>query len=171
MAEYGAGFVGALQWDEGTSALPYLEDVASLDWALGDVAVAVDGAALSITMLANYPPDSLPDLTLRLQPGLRYLRSGWPIDDLVRIRLSERPPDQLHFVPVAVALEIRGARGQFRIGRIEEAALKFRTALASGATLGAAIEGGLSVDPEFDAAAALAALFAEGLVVDIASAN
>ena len=171
LAEYGAGFVDALKVS-GRAELPaYLEDVAVLDWALGDVAVAIDHAPLDVAALASYPAESLPDLTLRLQPGLRYRRSAWPVDALVGIRLSDKAPDHLHFVPEAVALEIRGARGQFRIGRLEASAFEFRSLLADGEPLGTAIAGALAADPSFDVSAAIAAVFAEGLVVEVSPSN
>lgn len=169
MAEYGAGFIEALKSDAGTGTLPYLGDVAELDWNLGNVSVAIDRPALAISALSESPPDRLPDIGLCLQPGLSYLRSGWPVDDLVRIRLSEQPPQTLQFTPIAVALEVRGARGQFRIARVDPAVLGFRAALAAGETLGTATDQGLSVDPHFNLSLALASVFAEGLVVEIVS--
>jgi len=167
MAEYGAGFAIALQHCEVARPLPYLGDVARLDWILGDVAVAIDLPPVTITTLAAWSPDRLPDLGLCLQPGTAYLRSNWPVDDLVRIRLGEGPPETLEFNTFQVALEVSGARGQFRIGRMDRAELEFRSALRAGATLGTAIEAALSNDPEFDASAALGELFAAELVVEI----
>lgn len=164
MAEYGSGFIEALRRD---AAVPYIADVARLEWALGTVAVAVGETPIDIGRLASWPPERLADLRLRLQPGLFYVEAAWPVDDLVRIRLSDGAPDRLQFTPAAVALEIRGARGEFRVGRLDAAELTFRSWLATGQTLGAAIEAALSVDPEFDVSAALAAVFADGLVVEI----
>jgi hypothetical protein len=169
MAEYGAGFVEALKWDLTTSAVPYVHEVAELDWHLGGVSVATSGPALAISALADHPAERLPDLGLRLQPGTRYLESGWPIDELVRIRLGEQPPEQLEFKPYSVALEISGARGQFRITRLDRPVFKFRAALATGDALGDAVTAGVAVDPNFDFSLALATVFAEGLVIDIIS--
>jgi hypothetical protein len=170
LAEYGAGFIEAVRASSASSLSPYLVDVAQLDWDLGDVAVAIDRPPFAITALAGHPPDSLPDLCLGLQPGLRYVRSPWPVDDLVRIRLGARPPEQLHFTPFPVHLEIRGARGSFAIGRLDSPVLDFRASLSRRETLGGAIACALEDDPDFDVSAALAALFAEGLVVDITHA-
>lgn len=170
MAEYGSGFIDALRSNpEIAAAVPYALDVARLDWALGTVAVAIDEAALDIGGLASWPPERLPDLRLRLQPGLAYVEAAWPVDDLVRIRLSDGVPDPLHFTAAAVAFEVRGARGQFRIGRLDLPELKFRSSLAAGDALGSAIGAALSIDPDFAVSAALAAVFSEGLVVEIQS--
>lgn len=167
MAEYGAGFSAGLEHHDVAASLPYLADVGRLDWMLGDAAVAISLPPLAITALSEFPGDRLPDLGLRLQPGAHYLRSGWPVDDLVRIRLGDGPPDRLEFNALPVALEVRGARGQFGIGRLEPAESAFRSALCGATTLGAAIENALATDSEFDVPTALGALFAAGLVVDI----
>jgi hypothetical protein len=164
MAEYGLAFAEHLASSSIGQDLPYLTDLALLDWHLGDVAVAIDLPAVPISDLAQVNPDSLPDLTFRLQPGLRYLQSDWPVDDLVRVRLSERAPEQLSFAPMPVAVEIRGARGRFSLSRLSPAALCFRATLAETAPLGDAMQGALDTEAAFDASAGLGSLFSEGLV-------
>lgn len=167
MAEYGLGFAGFLAADRISRELPYLEDVALLDWHLGDVAVAVDFPALAISELARFHPDHLPDLGLRLQPGLRLLESAWPVDDLVRVRLSEQRPEQLAFAAMPVAIEVRGARGRFALSRLSPAAQCFRTMLVQPSTLGDAMQRALDTEPDFDISAGLTSLFSEGLVTAI----
>lgn len=167
MAEYGEDFGGFLNRHAPAGTSPYIADIARLDWLLGNAAIAVEMPPVAIAALSAWPADRLPDLSLRLQPGVSYLASGWPIDDLVRVRLDERQPEQLEFLARAVALEVRGARGQFGIGRLDRAEFEFRSALQGRISLGAAIERGLSADPDFDVSAALATLFAAGLVADV----
>ena len=171
MAEYGAEFIDfASRSDEGR-VFPYLGKLAQLDWHLGDIAVAIDLPAASIAALQDFEPETLPDLVLVLQPGLRHLEAEWPVDDLVRIRLSERPPEQLAFDSTPVAIEVRGARGRFALSRLNPAVLQFRAALGQGAVLGDAMQRGAEADPQFDISQSLAALFAEGLVVAVTTNN
>ncbi|MDP1730397.1 MAG: DNA-binding domain-containing protein [Devosia sp.] len=167
MAEYGVEFTNFIAWDRSTHNLPYLEDAAWLDWHLGDVAVAVDRPPLQVAALRAFPQDRLPDLAMTLQAGTRYLGSGWPVDDLVRVKLSENAPGQLTFNPVPVALEIRGSRGRFDVGRLDPATFKFRSAIGQGKPLGVAMQRALETDPEFDVPHGLASLFADGLVVAV----
>ncbi len=169
MAEYGFDFAAFLANEPIGQQLPYLEDVALLDWHLGDVAVAIDLPALKISELALVHPDRLPDLTLSLQPGLRHLESGWPIDDLVRVRLSERAPEQLAFAPESVAIEICGARGRFRLSRLSPPIMRFRATLVQAGTLGDAIQCALEIDAAVDISTVLTALFSEDLVTAIQS--
>ena len=165
MAEYGGDFVACLARSEALRELPYMDKVALLDWHLGDVAVAIDYPALAITGLRYREPDQLLDLLLALQPGVRYLDAGWPVDDLLRVRLGDRAPEQLDFEPSPVALQIRGARGRFGVSRIDTGTLRFRVALSLGRSLGDAAGLALDADRSFDVSHGLAAIFAEGLVI------
>ena len=164
MAEYGELFPAFIADAEVGQRLEYLAPAARLDWQLGQTAVAVDQPALAIGALAATPPDELPDLRLRLQPGVRYLETAWPVDELVQLRFGDRPPESYRLEPLSVCLEVTGARGAFRIGRIDRPTHLFRASLAAGGAIGAAAEAAFEDDDAFDAGAALASLFAAGLV-------
>ena len=108
---------------------------------------------------------NLAQLSLTLQPGLAYVASDWPVDELVHLRHQGNAPEQLAFQPRPTHLELKGSRGRFAIRRLEPGAFAFRSRLASGAALAAAAEQALQAQPSFDLPAALASLFAEGLVI------
>lgn len=167
MAEYGSGFIATLiaQCDD-ADIPPYLPDVARLDWLLGEATVSISHPPVEISSLASIPPAQLPDVQVRLQPGAYYLAADWPVDNLVRVRLSEQPPGSLAFAAQAVSLEVFGSRGQFRIAELDPATFGFRAALSEGDTLGFAVERAMLASPTFDVAHALAALFADGLVIE-----
>ena len=167
MAEYGADFIPFVEASQEAMRHRYLGAAAEIDWLLGKVAVAIDAPPLPIAALASYAPELLPDLVLQLQPGAGYLAAGWPIDDLVRMRLSEQLPDRYVLEAQPVRLEIRGARGAFSINRLESGAFAFRSALARGAAIDAAVDAAVAADAQFDAGAALTALFAGRLVTAI----
>lgn len=169
LAEYGAALIDTVAAD--ADLPPYLADVARLDWTLGRLAVAVDARSLSISALAEHPAQTLPELRLHLQPGLAYIASGWPVDTLVHFHLRDSAPDTLAFAPENVWLQLRGARGQFALQRLDPAVLSLRQHLTEGATLGEAIAAALTVTPDFDVSGALATLFAEGLVISISAGD
>lgn len=164
MAEYGQELVETLL-REGKDIPPYIADVARLDWALGCLSVAIDHHAIRIDALAAVPADELEHATLTLQPGLAHVRMAWPADELVQLRLAASAPEQLAFLPQDTWLELRGARGRFTMHRLGPGAFTFRARLGAGESLGPAAEAALGIEPSFDVAAALAALFAEGLVI------
>ncbi len=164
IAEYGEDFpefVGALPGQEA----PYLADVAKADWHLGRVSIAISEPPLAITTLAGIAPERLADVSVTLQPGLRFLESEWPIDALIALHLGGDAPERFVLNREPVCLQIRGARGTFSIDRPDAATFAFRRSLAEGAALGGAAEAGLSLRADFDPGAALGALFAAGLVV------
>jgi hypothetical protein len=115
--------------------------------------------------------ETLADLRLAPQPGLHYLAVTWPIDDLIRLYLDETKPDRFVFEPLPVHLEIRGARGEFQIVRLDAADFCFRGNLARGQPVGMASEAALERDGAFDPGRALAALVADGLVTAIIFAD
>jgi hypothetical protein len=166
IAEFGAAFPDFIASAPGAGRAPYLRDFAMLEWHLGNTAVAIEEPALSLQVLANYPQDALPDLVLRLQPGVRYLAAGWPVDDLFRLHLQDRAPDRYAIEAAEIRVEIRGARGTFGMKRIDRAAFAFRGALQNGHAIGAAAEMGFDVDAGFDPGAALAAVMGERLGVE-----
>jgi hypothetical protein len=164
MAEYGEPFPAFVAASHAGRRFAYLAPAARLDWWLGQTAVAVDMPAIAIDTLASIPPEQLPELRLILQPGVRYLDAAWPVDELVQLRLADRPPQSYRLDPLSVCLEITGARGAFRIGRIDRPTLIFRATLAAGGSIGAAAGSAFAADRAFDAGGALASLFAASLV-------
>jgi hypothetical protein len=100
-----------------------------------------------------------------LQPGTRYQGSEWPIDELMTMYLSDSAPETFAMHTSSRRLEVRGARGEVRIDRLDPASFAFRQALLEGHPLGTAAEAALDCDQAFDAGQALAALIAAEMVV------
>ena len=88
LAEYGAGFPDFIAGHEAARDLPYLADVARLDWALNIAFHAPAGRRLAAADLAALPPDRLPSLRLSLAPGTVLVASPYPLD---RIWAASQP--------------------------------------------------------------------------------
>jgi hypothetical protein len=170
IAEYGGGFSEFLSKCPGAERVPYLLPFAELEWCLGHVAIEVDEPGVPQDAFRAIAPELLPDQTLLLQPGVRYLAAEWPVDDLMKLYLAETAPEYLSFEPAAVWLEIRGARGEFSLTRLARGEFLFRQSIREGHSIGAAAECALDGDPSFDPATALACLIASGLVTGIGQA-
>lgn len=164
LAEYGRELIDLLG-DARWSLPPYVAEVALLDWTLGGLSVASEAPPLPISALAVIASERLGDMSLGLQPGLSLIDCDWPVDELVHLRQAGDAPEALRFQPRATRLELRGARGRFSLRRLAAADFAFRSRLMHGESLGTAAEAALAKEPAFDLAAALAALFAEGLVI------
>jgi hypothetical protein len=167
IAEYGADFPVFLAARPLAERVPYLRCFAELEWHLGQVSIAVDRPALSLGDVSVLDGASLADATLAIQPGVRYLEAPWAIDELIELYLTEQAPEQFQLAAAAVWLEIRGARGAFRIKRLDAAELEFRVAIQGGRTVAEAAELAMETDAAFDAGRSFAKLVAEGLVTAI----
>ena len=171
IAEYGEKFSECLSSRPAADRAPYLREFADFEWCVGQVSIAVDQPAVGAEELSRIPADALPDTVLCLQTGLRYLQASWPIDELLRLYLTETAPDTLEFEPAHVWIEIRGARGEFRMTRLTHGEFMFRKSIFEGRTIldaaGDAAEVALDADAGSNPGVALAALVTEGLVTAI----
>ncbi len=80
LAEYGAGFPGFVATYAPAAGLPYLADVARLDWALNVAFHSPRGACLTAADLAVLPSERLATSSVVLAPGTMLVRSRYPID-------------------------------------------------------------------------------------------
>lgn len=168
IAEYGADFPGFLAKHEDTRDVAYLRCFAELEWHLGQAAIAVDQPAIGLGQLAEHL-DRLGELELIVQPGLRYLASPWPVDELMQLYLTDSAPERYQLTAADIWLEIGGSRGAFRFDRLDRGDFAFRQAIAGGGSLGAAAEFALAADEQFDIGGALRRFVSIGLVIGIRS--
>jgi Putative DNA-binding domain len=164
LAEYGADFPGFVAARPAAEGLQYLRSFAELEWSLGEASLAVDCPPIGMDALARVRVDMLPDVVLRLQPYLRYVEVDWPVDELIECYLSGRTPDRFVMNPTHIGLQIRGARGAFRIHRVAAGDFVFRRMLLEARPLGVAAANACESDPNFDAGRALSTFMADGLV-------
>jgi len=169
IAEYGSGFPQFLALMPGALRVPYLGEFSQLEWYVGYVSIATSEPRIDAGAFQVFDPDRMAGVSLCLQSGLGYFRSAWPVDRLLDIYVRQNAPDYLEFEPETVWLEIRGARGDFRINRLTEADFAFRRSVWEGEPLGAAAASARGLDPGFEPDAAFAALMNDGLVTGIIS--
>jgi hypothetical protein len=162
LVECGADFADFLADFEPCAALPYLADVARFEWALNIAATVREVTPLSPVALATVPAEQAAYLALRLQPSLTYLTSPWPIDAIWRAN-QQSEVSTVDLASGGISLEVRRSGAVVAWRRLDPASFAFRTALADGFVLAAAMAGATLQDPAFDLAAALQHVFAEGL--------
>ena len=167
IAEYGDEFPQFLAALPAADGMPYLREFAELERQVGQVSVEIEERCLALADLTEVGTDRLPDIMLRLQPGVRYQGASWPIDDLFKLYLTESAPDRYPFEPCDVWLEVRGARGEFRIDRLESSEFIFRKSIAEGCCIGSAAESALEANQSFDPGIALVRLIESGMVTEI----
>jgi hypothetical protein len=85
--------------------LPFLAELARLEWARSEVFDAPDADVLRLEELRRVAPESWPDLTFRPVAALAVIESAWPIDDIWRAaEASETAPAHLVEKPSTVRI-------------------------------------------------------------------
>jgi hypothetical protein len=155
---FGDGLPGYLRADPSVSALPYLGDVAALEWAIHEVYHEADGATLDGPALAGVAPTLHAGLRLELQPATRFVSSAWPVLAIWNANQATAPED---VAPVSLdaggvrLLVARDAEGDVEFRLLDAAEGFWLEALARGRPLGLAVAAALAVDASFDFGAAL----------------
>jgi hypothetical protein len=165
IADYGEGFPKFLAtW--GRAPTPrYLESFAELEWLVGHASIAIDQPPLAWPTLAELGPERLVDAVLTLQPGAGYLRATHAVDRLMTLYLSGTEPERFALPEADTFIEVRGARGAVQISPLDTATFAFRSALATGSSIGDAAGHALDCDTAFDPGEALRLLVQNGLAI------
>lgn len=167
LSEYGQTFAEFLATFPPCASLPYLPDVARLEWAMERALHAPEEAPLDAPALRAAAP-AAGGVALRLDPSAAWLASRWPIDAIWRanqVGAEDAAPVDLR--AGGVTLEVRRLGDDVIFRALELGVHAFRRALSGGACLAAATEDALALDPGFDLSRALATLFAEGLATGL----
>jgi hypothetical protein len=167
IAEYGADFPEFLAGFESTRRLAYLPAFAELEWAVGQVSIAVERTPLGWAAVATAGAERLLAARLTLQDGARYLRARFRVDELMKTFLQGNEPERFELAEADTCIEVRGARGAIAIERIEPAELAFRSSLAAGSSIEHAAGKALAVDDGFDVGDALRRVVRARLAVEL----
>lgn len=136
---YGATFPAFLAAYEHASALPYLPDVARLEWALHECGQAADARPLDVTALARVAPGSEGSVRVAMHPAVRLVASRHPILSIWEANQPARDGTPEGSGEAERVLVRRGAQGAVA-ERLDEAAWALAASLEGGASLDAACE-------------------------------
>ncbi|WP_158613627.1 DUF2063 domain-containing protein [Aquitalea sp. FJL05] len=160
---YGGSFGDFLQDFPPAQALPYLADVARLEWAVHRSYYAIDQTPLVASALSGINPEQFGQLRFGVSDSSRALSSPWPV---VSIWQGHQTGQQLN-VDMASggeqALVSRHA-GKVSVQAQTAGMAALLLALQDGQSLGEAAGQALSAQDDFDLQAGLAQLFADGLL-------
>jgi hypothetical protein len=164
LVEYGADFADFLARFAPCEKFPYLADIARFEWALNIAATVREATPLQAETLAEVPAAKAAYVGFRLQPSLSYFVSPWPIDAIWQANQEDEVPP-IDLASGGTSLEIHRAGETVAWRRLDPGSFAFRTALADGLVLAAAMAAATLRDPAFDLTAALQRVFADGLAV------
>jgi hypothetical protein len=168
---YGDCFADFLAAYPPAAELPYLADVARLEWAIDEAHRAPDSSRVPEAVLAALsiaPPARLPALRFRLDASCRLVASPFPI---LRIWQTNQDgytgDDRVSLGDGGDALLVRRDPHGISLERVFAGDHAWLSALGSGEPLGVAIDRGQSADLTFDLGAALRAHIAAGTIVAV----
>ncbi|MCG2585647.1 DUF692 family multinuclear iron-containing protein [Massilia sp. TS11] len=165
--QFGGRFASFLAEFEHVRSLPYLPDMARLEWALQQAYYAPDASALSVQDFAALDPVELEASGLRLHPACSLLRSEYAV---VPLWLAHQPdsgqafPEDWGRPSQAV---VARPHWKAELAALTPAAFLALQALAEGKTFGAALDLACAADQDFDPGAALAQWITLGLFVGV----
>ena len=165
LQDYGQSFPDFLASAAETAGLPYLPDVARLEWLRQEAYLAADADAIAPEWLTLLKDDELAQSKIDLHPSIHLLASQHPIFDIWRFCHDENP-HQLHLGGEGQAVMVWRDDIQIAIQPVSLGAHRFVAALLAGRSLDEAISAAVAIDPEFDLASAFHLLLQHGLVVD-----
>ena len=91
--EYGQGFPAFLQSLAALSEMPYVADVAELEWQWNSALFAAEAKPLTAEALAAIPPEELAGHHLRPHPSVRFVTSPYPIKKIWDMHQPDADPD------------------------------------------------------------------------------
>ncbi|MEM9028706.1 MAG: DNA-binding domain-containing protein [Pseudomonadota bacterium] len=133
---YGEGFPDFIAAFPPAEQLPFLGDVARLEWAIGESYHAPDAPVLAIEALAKIDPAAVGRARLALQPSLRLVSSEWPVFSIWSAHQGQDAKTQLQDVAMIgeVGVTVR-PQLDVEVLRIEADAYRFISLLNAHETL------------------------------------
>jgi Putative DNA-binding domain len=164
---YGGEFPDFLARAPLAEQLPYLPDVARLEWLLEEVFYEADHPGLDLERLAQLPADRYTELHFALHPACRLLRSHYPVRRIWQVSRPDYQGDQ------AVALDSGGDYLLLRrdgfdpvVEAVPAAEFVLLEALHDGENLGAAGAAAASERADYDIAVCLHRRVADGTLAE-----
>jgi hypothetical protein len=152
---FGAEFAAFIKAYAAASDLPYLVDVAKMEWAWHCAFHAADANALDLARLASVPEELHAALKFKLHPSAQLLASPFPLFD---IQLDwETAGDHLLVFRPDVEVEMR---------QLDAASFTFLSAVSVGNTLEGAANKAFAADEQFPLQTKLIEFVQMNLVVD-----
>jgi len=164
---FGARFAAFLRSFPPVAELPYLPDMADLEWALHRAHYAESANILGAADMARLTPGQMEAMHLRLAPACTLLAPAWTVLDSWCVHQPEAGVEP--YVPAQGNEFGLVCRPQWRarLLTLTPASHAALSVLAAGATLGAALDAAFDCDPEFDFAANLQQWLASEIFVRI----
>lgn len=146
---FGDGFGDFLASFPPAAQLPYLPDMAHLEWALHLAHYAPDAAGLAAQALASLAPEQLEACRFSLHPACALIRSDWQVVALWQAHQQENAVFPQQMAGASHALVCR-PQWQAQVLGQDAAAHAALQLLMQGKSFGAALDAAFEIDADFD---------------------
>jgi hypothetical protein len=164
LAEYGDDFPDFIAGFPPARELPYLADVARLEYAVGLAYHAADATPLPVDAIKAVSPETIGRSTLALHPSLRLVSSPYPIVSIWRTNSPGAEPRALDLGEPQDALIVRAALN-VEVNVLPQGGRAFICALCAGSRVADAISRGVSAASHFDLTTCLRLLLSSGAII------
>jgi len=169
---FGAAFGAFLAAFPPAAQLPYLPDVARLEWMCHRAYFAADHAPLRLDRLLQVDPERYGELKFTLNPACALCESVFPVDWIWQVNQEDYAGEQsidLSSGPATALVK----RDKYHVAVVTLPRSEWRGlhALSTGQTFSAACDAALQVDPNLDLGATLRRWVDETILVDFAISN
>lgn len=148
--EYGADFPDFLSAFEPAKPLPYLADVARLEWAWHQAYHGQDSIPLSPEKLQSFPPERMAEISFNLHPTSQFLQSDFPVDQIWSANQEKAEDQEIDLGQGGAFLQVIRPELDVEVRQLSEGAFTFLVACRNGSTLGEAYEAAVSREPQLD---------------------
>jgi hypothetical protein len=167
LLRYGESFPAFVASFEPAGSLPYLADIATLEWAWHAAYHAADAASVPLEELASVA-NHAGGVVLKLHPSLGLVSSAHPIVTIYELHEEgNEPPQQTKLESKGEDALVLRPHLDVEIRRLPTGAVTFIEKLQAGNSIGEAAEAALGSAPGFDLEANLAGLMTSGAIVGI----
>ena len=166
LLDYGEGFAPFIDAFEPADRLPYLGDVARLEWARQQAYHAADAEPLDPQRLAEVEPAQLGELRLLLHPSLRLCESRWPILDIWETNTRDAQPRRVDLDAGDQQLLVLRPRAQVNQQLLPAGAAGFLRQILAGRGLAESAQTAITDAETFDLAGLLQLLLQAGALID-----
>lgn len=165
---YGEGLADFVAGFPHTKDLPYLPDVARMEWLVHRAHFAADSPPFDPSPLASLHAERFADLRPRLAAACALLHSPWPLGRIWTIHQYDyEGAFEIDLNAGADRLLVYRAGWRARVLSLAPGDFSFLASAAQGGTLRAALEAGLAADASFDPSTTLARWIDAQVITDL----
>lgn len=162
LSKYGGALATFIEGHPRVEQIPYLADVARLEWARSESYFARDSAPFNPVELSTIPPDQLPNLRFQLHPATRLVLSNYPIHRIWMVNQANVLDVPEVDMSVCEHVIITRPHLEVTVRQLSAGDGAFMSAIAAGQSLGEAAAAALRTEPQFDLQTALQQHFLDG---------